>query len=138
METKIDQFKIDLNLHHPSCDPQAITEALSMKPWFSAKKGEQIGSVTRKTTVWLCHFRVGKRDSEFTQALEDFVSLVSEQEAFISKLIEEGGEIEISFNPTVETTGNKLYELSLHSWFLKQLAERSINLRLQVWAADSE
>jgi len=138
METKIDQFGIDLNLHHPSCDPQAITDALSLKPWFSAKQGEQIGSVTHKTAAWLCHFRKGTLDSEFDKALEDVVSLVSEREAFISAFVAQGGEIEVVLNSTVETTGSKLFELRLHSWFLKQLAERSINLRLQVWAADSE
>src|ERR1700678_1974296 len=85
------------------------------------KAGEQIGSVTRNTTVWLCHLRVGTLDSDFTKTLDDIVSLFSEWEMFMSKFIEEGGEIEISFEQTVETTGNKLFELSLHSWFLKQI-----------------
>jgi Domain of unknown function (DUF4279) len=137
MQTKIDQFGIDLNLHHPSCDPQAITTALSLEPWFSAKHGQQIGSVTHKTAAWLCHFRKGTLDSEFERALDDVVSLVSEQEAFISEFVEQGGELEIVLNSTVETKGSKLFELRLHSWFLKQIAERGINLRVQVWSAES-
>jgi len=137
METKIDQFGIDLNLHHPECDPQAITKAFSLEPWFLAKQGERLGSVTHKTAAWLCHFRKGTLDSEFERALDDVVSLVSEQEAFISKFVEQGGELEIVLNSTVETTGSKLFELRLHSWFLKQIAERGINLRVQIWSAES-
>jgi hypothetical protein len=138
METKIDQFGVDLNLHHPACDPQAITKAFSLEPWFSKKCGEQVGPVTHKTTAWLCHFRKGALDSDFEKALDDVVSLVSEQEAFISKFVEQGGEIEIVLNSTVETTGSKLFELSLSSWFLKQLADRGINLKVQIWSAESE
>ncbi len=43
-----DEFKIDLNLHHPFCDPETITETLALKPWFVKKNGDKVGNVTHK------------------------------------------------------------------------------------------
>jgi hypothetical protein len=39
---------------------------------------------------------------------------------------------------TVVAKGDKLLELNLHPWFLKQLGEHGINLRMQAWSAESE
>ncbi len=138
MHMATDEFKIDLNLHHPSCDPEMVTEALALQPWFAKKTGAKIGNVTHKRTTWLCNFRRGTSESEFAAALEDVVTLLSEHESFIAGFIEQGGEVELVLNSTVDTEGDKLLELSLHPWFLKQIGERGINLRVQAWSAQSE
>jgi hypothetical protein len=136
-----DEFKIDLNLHHPSCDPETITAALALKPWFAKENGDKVGNVTHKKTAWLCQFRRGTFDEGFATALEDVVTLLSDYEAFFAEFIEQGGEVELVLNSTVDTAveeGDKLLELSLHPWFLKQLGEHGINLRVQAWSAESE
>ena len=138
MSMVTDEFKINLNLHHPSCDPEMVTKALALKPWFTKEKGAKIGNVTHKQTTWLCNFRNGRSESEFTAALEDVVTLLSEHEPFVAEFIQQGGEIELELNSAVDTEGDKLLELSLHPWFLKQLGERGINLRMQAWSAESE
>lgn len=141
MHMATDEFKIDLNLHHPSCDPETITGALALNPWFAKKNGEKVGSVTHKKTTWLCQFRSGTFDAGFAAALEDVVTLLSEKEAFFAGFIEQGGEVELVLNSTVDTVvadGDKVLELSLHPWFLKQLGEHGINLRMQAWSAQSE
>jgi hypothetical protein len=136
----VDEFRFELDLHHPSCDPHEITEQLSLKPWFAVKHGTHIGDVLHKKTTWLCRFRGGSTNSEFTQALEDTVSLFSEHQAFISRFIEQGGEVELVLNSATDSSfasGDKLFELRLHPWFLSRLAENDIHLRLQVWIAES-
>lgn len=133
-----DEFKIDLNLHHPSCNPETITESLGLKPWFAKEEGAKIGNVTHKRTTWLCKFRSGAFDSKFATALEDVVTLLSKHEAFFAGFIEQGGEVELVLNSTVDIQGDKLLEFSLHSWFLKHLGEHGVNLRVQAWSAQSE
>jgi hypothetical protein len=102
------------------------------------KKGDKVGNVIHKQTTWLCKFRSGTFDSEFASALEDVVALISEHERFIAGFIEQGGEVELVLNSTVDAEGDKLLELSLHPWFLKQIGERGINLRVQAWSAQAE
>jgi len=96
--------------------------------------------VLHKKTTWLCYFRGGNTNPEFTKALENTASLLSDHEAFISRFIEQGGEVELVLNSATDSTfisGDKLLELRLHPWFLSRLAENDIHLRLQVWVADS-
>jgi hypothetical protein len=133
-----DEFKINLNLHHPSCDPEMVTDALGLKPWFAKRQGTKTGDVIHKQTTWLCKFRGGTSEAEFAEALEDVVTLLSKHEPFIDEFIQQGGEIELELNLAVDTDGDKLLELSLHHWFLKQLGEHGINLRMQAWSAESE
>jgi hypothetical protein len=69
------------------------------------------------------------------------VTLLSKHEAFFAGFIEQGGEVELVLNSMVDTVvakGDKLLELNLHPWFLKQLGEHGINLRMQAWSAESE
>jgi hypothetical protein len=134
-----DEFKIDLNLHHPSCDPEMITETLALKPWFAKENGAKVGDVTHKQTTWLCDFRRGTFDWDFATALEDVVTLLSKHEAFFAGFVGQGGEIELVLNSAVDASGaigDKLLELSLHPWFLKQLGDRGISLRVQAWSAE--
>jgi hypothetical protein len=136
----VDEFRLDLSLHHPFCDPREITEELLLAPWFTARHGTKIGDVLHRTTTWLCHFRDGNTAPEFTKALEDTASLVSEHEAFIARFIEQGGEVELGLNSAIDsafTFGDKVFELSLSPSFLSGLADRGIQLRVQVWVANS-
>ena len=136
----VDEFRLDLNLHHPSCDPREITEELLLTPWFAAGHGFKIGDVLHTKTTWLCHFRDGNSDPEFARALEDTASLVSKHEAFITKFVEQGGEVEIVLNSAIDSafaSGDKVLELSLSPTLLNSLADRGIQLRVQVWVADS-
>jgi hypothetical protein len=133
MKMETDHFEVDLNLHHPSCAPQVVSEAFSLEPWFSVKSGEQIGSVKHKKSSWLCHFRMGDLDSDFSNALDDIVSLLSLKDAFISEFIEGGGEIEVVLNSAVQIVGDKVFELSLHPWFLQEIGKRSIALKVSAW-----
>ena len=135
----VDEFRIELNLHHPFCDPDEITQELSLEPWFAVKDGTRIGEVHHKKTAWLCHFRGGSTNSD-AQALGDIVSWCSERRAFISRFIEEGGEVEFVLDSATDSSfspGDKLFELSLHPEFLNCLAANNIHLRLQVWMAES-
>jgi hypothetical protein len=89
----------------------------------------------------VCHFRDGKSDPEFTKALEDTVSLVLEHEAFFARFIEQGGEVELGLNSAIDsafTPGDKVLELSLSPSFLSGLADQGIQLRVQVWVANSD
>jgi hypothetical protein len=136
----VDEFRLDLDLHHPFCDPDEITGELSLTPWFAVKHGTKIGDVLHRETTWLCHFRDGNTNPEFTKALEDTASLLSDHEAFITGFIEQGGKVELVLNSATDAafgSGDKLFELSLNPWFLGRLTENNIHLRLQVWVADS-
>lgn len=136
-ETIHDQFSIDLNLHHPSCDPGEITKALLLEPWFSRRAGDQLGDVVHRQTSWLCHFEKGAGDSEFGEALERMASLLCQHEAFFSEFTGEGGKVEVVLNSRVELEEGKLLELCLHPWFLNQLSTRNVSLRIQAWKSDS-
>jgi hypothetical protein len=138
MKMKPDHFEVDLHLHHPTLDPQLISEALSLEPWFSVKCGEQIGSVKHKKSSWLCHFQEGDLDSEFSSTLDDLASLLSLKEAFFSDFVEGGGDIEVLLNSAVQITGDKIFELSLHPWFLQEIGKRSVGLRVCAWNARIE
>lgn len=136
----VDEFRLDLNLHHPSCDPGEITKELLLTPWFAVKHGIKIGPVLHRNTAWLCRFRDGNSGPDFTRALEDTASLVSEHEVFIARFIEQGGEVELVLNSAIDsnfTSGDKVMELSLSPTFLSTLSDRGIQLRVQVWVAST-
>jgi hypothetical protein len=48
----VDEFRLDLNFHHPFCDPREITEELLLTPWFAVKHGIKIGEVLHRETTW--------------------------------------------------------------------------------------
>ena len=137
----VDEFSLEVNLHHPSCDPREITQELSLDPWFAVRNGANIGDVIHRKTTLLCHFRGGTTNPEFTRALEDTASLLSNHQGFIFQFVAQGGEVEVVLNSAIDSgfvSGDKLSELTLHPWFLSRLAENDIHLRLQVWVADSD
>lgn len=137
MDSIHDRFSIDLHLHHPSCEPNDITEALSLEPWFSRRVGDQIGKVVQRSTSWLCHFQRGEGETKFGEALEKLTLLISQREDFLLKFTGEGGQIEVALNSWTEIEEGKLFELCLYPVFLNQLSIHKISLRIQVWKGDA-
>ena len=141
MDAKADEFAINLNLHHPSCDPSSITQEFSLEPWHTHIRGEQVGSITYQKTAWLCSFCKGSSNAEFEVALKDVTTLISTHEAFIDRFLEQGGEIELQLDSAMdvpEEPGDKIFELNLYSELLKQLGQKGIDLRIQVWKTASK
>ena len=134
-ETSVHPYSVDLNLHHPSRDPEEITEALDTKPWFARRKGEVIANIRHKSTSWLCHFQKGSGNAEFEQTLKALMSFMSEHQSFLQRFVEEEGTAEVVLNATVPADEGKLFDLSLDPLFLSELAESGVQLRVQVWSA---
>jgi Domain of unknown function (DUF4279) len=139
MQNETDQvlhsYSVDLNLHHPSADPGEITKALATEPWFARKKGEFVGEIQNKFTSWLCHFQKGAGNEEFNRTLENLVSFLSMQRSFLSKFTEEEGTVEVVLNATVPVDEGKLFDLRLDPFLLRELSQRNVSLRVQVWNA---
>lgn len=138
MKAKINHFEIDFNLHHPNLGPQVISEALSVEPWFSVKSGEQIGTLKHQRSSWLCKFREGALDSEFSNALDEVASLLSRTDVFVRDFVETGGEIELVVNAAVQLSGDKVFELSLHPWFLQEIGKRDVGLKVCAWSTEDQ
>jgi hypothetical protein len=128
-------YSVDLNLHHPSCDPGEITEALSTEPWFARKKGEFVGEIQNKSTSWLCHFHKGAGNDEFHKTLESLVSFLSMHHSFLTKFTEEEGTVEVVLNATVPVDEGKLFDLRFDPFLLSEISQRNASLRVQVWSA---
>jgi hypothetical protein len=139
MQNELDQslhsYSVDLNLHHPSCDPGEITRALATEPWFARRKGEFVGEIQHKSTSWLSHFQNGAGNAEFNKTLESFVSFLSKHDPFLRRFTEEQGAVEVVLNATVPVDEGKLFDLHLDPWFLSELSQRNVSLRVQVWSA---
>ena len=133
--TSVHPYSVDLNLHHPSRDPEEITQALDMKPWFARREGEVVANIRHKFTSWLCHFQKGSGNTEFEQTLRALMSFMSKHHSFLRRFVEEKGTAEIVLNATVPVDEGKLFDLSLDSFFLSKLAENGVKLRVQVWSA---
>ncbi|HEY6412145.1 MAG TPA: hypothetical protein VIX42_00565 [Edaphobacter sp.] len=137
MERAVDSFWLDLTLHHPNCDPIAITQALGLQPWHSAKVGQVFGPVTRKSTVWMSYFREGIQNEEFAQALEDFMALLETQQSFLISFIDDGGDILLTVNQSIASDDGILFSLQLESFFLETLGNYGVGLRIQAWSAET-
>jgi hypothetical protein len=137
MAKPIDTFWLDLKLNHDSCDPKEITDGLGIQPSFSARSGQVLGSITRISTVWMCHFREGIGDDVFVQALESLLSFFDHSTKYLEQFKASGGEIEIEVNQAVGMDDGILFNLHLDYEFLKTCGERGISLRVQAWSADN-
>ena len=133
-EEELHAYSVDLNLHHPSCDPGVITNALSMEPWFVKRQGDFIGEIQHRLTTWLCRFQKGVGNVAFNQTLEDIASFLVRNQAFLSSFADEEGTIELVLNATVPVDKGKLFQLRLDPWFLGELSQRNVMLRMQVWS----
>jgi hypothetical protein len=133
--TSAHPYSVDLNLHHPSCDPAEITRELVTKPWFARKQGDVIAGIQHKSTSWLCHFQKGSGNVEFDQTLKTLVSFIAEHHSFLRKFVEEEGTAEVVLNARVPFDEGKLFDLSLDPVFLNELSQLHIQLRVQVWSA---
>jgi hypothetical protein len=138
MGRAVDSFWLDLTLHHPTCAPSVITEALGLHPWHSAKVGQTIGTTTKKSTVWMSLFCEGIKSEEFTQALEDLISLIKSREGFLKSFIDEGGDILLTLNQSVAIDDGILFNLHLEPFFVKLLGDYGIGLQVRAWSAESK
>jgi hypothetical protein len=136
MTKPVDTFWLDLKLHHDSCDPQEITNGLGIQPSFSARSGQVLGTITRKSTVWMCHFREGIGDDVFVESLESLLSFFDESAQYLERFKASGGEIELEVNQSVEMDDGILFKLHLDYEFLKTCGTKGISLRVQAWSAD--
>jgi len=135
VSTSVHPYGVDINLHHPSCDPAEITQELATKPWFARKRGDVIAGIPHKSTSWLCHFQKGDGNVEFDQTLKALVSFISEHHSFFQRFVEEEGTAEVVLNARVPFDEGKLFDLSLDPFFLSELSQLHIQLRVQVWSA---
>jgi hypothetical protein len=133
--TSVHPYSVDLNLHHPSCDPADITQELATNPWFARKRGDVIAGIQHKSTSWLCHFQKGTGNVEFDETLRALVSFIGEHGSFLRKFVEEEGTAEVVLNARVPFDEGKLFDLSLDPLFLTELSKMRIQLRVQVWSA---
>jgi hypothetical protein len=136
MTRALNSFWLDLCLHHPSCDPIEITQALGLQPWFSAKAGQTLGTVTRRSTVWMLHFNEGVKDEEFAQALEDITAFLQINRDFLNILVTEGGEILLTINRSIAFYDGVLLSLHLQPFFLELLGNHRVGLQVQAWSAE--
>lgn len=135
MAKPIDTFWLDFTLQHERCDPQDITTALGIKPSFSARKGDVLGTVTRKSSVWMCHFREGIGSEAFARSLDELLALFETSGQYIERFRQSGGELELSMNQVVSMQEGLLFNLHLEPYFLKACGDRGIALRVQAWSA---
>jgi hypothetical protein len=110
---QIDTFWVDITARHESFDPAQLTEAFGITPFFSARRGDVVGTLTRKSTVWMVHFREGSGDHEWVETLEDFLALVDGQKKYLGEFTRSGGEIEVSINQAVGAQDGLLFKLQL-------------------------
>jgi hypothetical protein len=133
---ELDTFWIDITLSHESCNPREITESLGLIPFLAAKTGEEVGSMTRKSTVWMTHFREGTGDGEWEMTLEDLLSLINGQKSYLAEFERSGGKVELSINQAVGVQEGVLFKLELDSRVLKICGENGISLKVQAWSAE--
>jgi hypothetical protein len=134
-------FSIDIVLRHPSCTPESISEALSIKPQGSYPIGQEIGKLRAKRSFFFARLQEGEYASEFNRYLSKVVSFLEKKSAFWTEFIGGGGEVEVILNcPTWShcKNGDKTFELSLAPAFLGNLSDRGIGLKIQTWQTKSK
>jgi hypothetical protein len=61
------------------------------------------------------------------------MSFLSTQHSFLSKFTKEEGTIEVVLNATVPMDEGKLFDLRLDPFLLREISQRNVSLRVQVW-----
>jgi hypothetical protein len=133
-----DFFSIDIVLHHPSCGPESISEALSIKPQGAHAMGQRLGKLRAKRTFFYACLQKSEYVSELEGALAKAVRFLEKHAAFWTDFIGGRGEVELILNHTIypkEEEGDKSFELYLAPDFLRHLSTRGIGLRVQGWQA---
>jgi hypothetical protein len=131
-----DQFSIDIVLRHPSYRPEAISEALSLKPKGSYAVGEELDTSHAKWTFFRARLQEGVASSGYEGALTDVALFLKKHAAFWTDFTGGHGEVELILNHTIEPQeeeGDKCFELYLDPVFLSDLSARGIGLRVQGW-----
>jgi hypothetical protein len=134
----VDTFWLELQLNHPDCDPAILTQELPITPWCSARAGQVIGPVTRKTTVWFAHLDEGLSNDEFQNSLLAFVVLLDDHSNFFDRFVSDGGRILLAINQSVGFGDGVLFRLELAPEFLLALGRHGVELQVQAWTDDFE
>jgi hypothetical protein len=141
MTVSKDPFSIDIVLRHPSCTPQSISKALSLKPKGSWAVGQKVITVPLKWTFFYACLQKGDYVSKFEGALTNVVSFLEKNSAFWTDFIGGNGEVEVILNHAIspkEEEGDKCFELPLAPAFLRSLSNWGIGLRVQGWQGNVE
>jgi hypothetical protein len=136
-----DPFSIDIVLRHPSCTPQSISKALSLKPKGSWAVGQKVVKAPAKWTFFHACLQKGDYVSKFEGALTNVASFLERNSAFWPDFFGGKGEVELILNHTInlqEEEGDKCFELHLAPEFLRDLSIRGIGLRVQGWQGNVE
>jgi hypothetical protein len=133
-----DDFRIDLCVKHPSVNPSAISESLSIKPEFAWGVGDLVGSRVRTSTLWHGTLVEGSGATEFERALESVLSVLSDRLGFLNQTMASGGELSLTIRTFAEVQDGKAAEIHLNAPFLEALALRRIDLAFEVWMKAAE
>jgi hypothetical protein len=136
MPEEVDSFRIGLMLHHPSCDPAAISSALGLHSTGALRAGHQTSRGTRKTTMWMCNFRKGLGNDAFGLALEETLAFLELHRGYLQGFRSEGGEIEVTLSQTIVWDDGVVFEMRLEPFFLQALVGAEATLRVTAWSAD--
>jgi hypothetical protein len=134
----VDHFWLDLVMHHPSCDPVSITEALGLFPRAKLNAGQTIGTITQKSTFWMSRYRSGIDSEEFGQALEDFLAFLEAHSDYLRTFISEGGDIQLSIDQNVAWDDGIIMKLKLEPYFIQELGTYPVGLTVQAWSAEEQ
>jgi len=131
-----DHFSIKIALRHPSCSPESISKALSLKPELSHAVGVKLLKSPAKWTFFYACLQKGDYASRYERALTKVVLFLEKNAAFWTDFMDGDGEVELILNHTInpqEEEGDKCFELYLAPAFLEHLSTRGIGLRVEGW-----
>jgi len=134
--TTQDSFSIDIALRHPSCTPEHISDALSIKPRASRKAGHQIAGLPKSWTHFYATLQKGDSTPDYENALRRAVLFIEKNAAFWPDFIGEQGEVELILNHTLleePARGDLCLQLHLPPDFLRRLSALGIGLSVQAW-----
>lgn len=138
-EHKTDEtFSLDLQFHHPTCDPRLFTESLGLEPTFAMKAGQVVGSLVRTSTVWHAQFALSNSAGDFPTALERLLVFFDEHSPFLLAHTAEGGEAALHVSLPSLGSGFLRSSVSFEPYFLQALARSSIRLQIQTVFREAE
>jgi len=130
-----DPFSIEVDLGHPTYDPDGISGELSLEPGWAWRQGARLGGVTKTSSRWHGQLAEGSGSSEYEQALAQVISFLTQHEHFIAEFTSGGGEIEIVLNhAAVDVPEGIALDLQLTPVLLAHLANHNIGLRVRAWS----
>jgi len=137
--TANDSFTIDIALRHPSCTPEHISKALSVKPRASHNAGSKIESLPKGWTNFYATLQRGDSASDYENALSRAILFIEKNGSFWRDFIGGQGEVELILNHTLleePAQGDLCLQLRLGPKFLRRLSALGVGLRVQGWKRD--